>query len=195
VSGAAVATTLLISVGAGLLVAVVLVPLAGLGALGRYWWIVFALPVVAVVASPPVLNRLVGLALRLARRDPLPRPLSIGGALRSVGWALAAWLCYGGQVWLLAHQLGVAGGLPLLLHSTGAFAGAWCVGFLLVVAPAGAGAREAALILLLGSSMSRPQATVVAVVSRLLFTIADLGWGGVAALAGRRNRVTRWRSA
>jgi uncharacterized membrane protein YbhN (UPF0104 family) len=98
-------------------------------------------------------------------------------------------------VWLLAHQLGVAGGLPLLLHSTGAFAGAWCVGFLLVVAPAGAGAREAALILLLGSSMSRPQATVVAVVSRLLFTIADLGWGGVAALAGRRNRVTRWRSA
>jgi glycosyltransferase 2 family protein len=195
VSGAAVAATLLISVGAGLLVAVVLVPLAGLGALGRYWWIVFALPVVALVASPPVLNRLVGLALRLARRAPLPRPLSIGGALRSVGWALTAWLCYGGQVWLLAHQLGVAGGLPLLLHSTGAFAGAWCVGFLLVVAPAGAGAREAALILLLGSSMSRPQATVVAVVSRLLFTIADLGWGGIAALAGRRDRVTRSRSA
>jgi len=191
VSGAAVAATLLISVGAGLLVAVVLVPLAGLGALGRYWWVALALPVVALLASPPVLNRLLGLALRLARRAPLPRPLSMAGTLRSVGWALAAWLCYGGQVWFLAHQLGVAGGLRLLAHSTGAFAGAWCVGFLLVIAPAGAGAREAALILLLGPSMSGAQATVVAVVSRLLFTVADLAWGGVAVLAGRRHRVTR----
>ena len=113
------------------------------------------------------------------------------GTLRSVGWALAAWLCYGGQVWLLAHQLGVAGGLRLLAHSTGAFAGAWCVGFLLVIAPAGAGAREAALILLLGPSVPGAQATVVAVVSRLLFTVADLAWGGVAVLAGRRHRATR----
>jgi uncharacterized membrane protein YbhN (UPF0104 family) len=193
VSGSAVAATLLISVGAGLLVAVVLVPLAGLGALGRYWWTALALPLVALLASPPVLNRLLGVTLRLARRAPLPQRLSTAGTLRSVGWALAAWLCYGGHVWLLAHQLGVAGGLPLLLHSTGAFAGAWCVGFLLVVAPAGAGAREAALILLLGSSVPRPQSTVIAVVSRLLFTLADLGWGGAAGLAGRYNRVSRRR--
>jgi uncharacterized membrane protein YbhN (UPF0104 family) len=195
VSGSAVAATLLISVGAGLLVAVVLVPLAGLGALGRYWWTALALPLVALLASPPVLNRLLGAALRLARRTPLPQRLSTAGTLRSVGWALAAWLCYGVHVWLLAHQLGVAGGLPLLLHSTGAFAGAWCVGFLLVVAPAGAGAREAALILLLGASVPRPESTVIAVVSRLLFTLADLGWGGAAGLAGRHHRVSRRRCA
>jgi uncharacterized membrane protein YbhN (UPF0104 family) len=176
VSGTAVAATLLISVGTGLLVAVVLVPLAGLGALGRYWWTALALPVVALLASPPVLNRLLGLALRLARRAPLPQPLSAAGTLRSVGWALAAWMCYGGQVWLLARQLGVVGGL-------------------LVVAPAGAGAREAALILLLGSSVPRPQSTVVAVVSRLLFTVADLSWSGVAGLARRRDRVSRRRCA
>lgn len=90
-------------------------------------------------------------------------------------------------MWLLAHQLGVPGGLPLLLLSTGAFAGAWSIGFLLVIAPAGAGAREAALILLLGSGMSGPQATVVAVVSRLLMTAGDLAWGGVAALAAPKR--------
>jgi glycosyltransferase 2 family protein len=195
VSGAAVAVTLLMAVGTGLLVAVVLVPVAGLGALGRYWWIVIALPVAVLVASPPVLNRLLGLALRVARRSPLPRPLSPAGALRSVGWALVAWVCYGVQVWLLAHQLGVQGGRSLLLLATGAFAGAWCVGFLLVIVPAGAGAREAALILLLGPAMSAPQATVVAVVSRLLMTVGDLCWAGVAALVGRGDRLTRWRSA
>jgi glycosyltransferase 2 family protein len=195
VSGAALAVTMLMAVGSALLVAVLLIPVAGLGALGRYWWIVVALPVVVVIASPPVLNRLLGLALRVARRSPLPRPLSSAGALRSVGWALAAWVCYGVHVWLLAHQLGVPGGLPLLALSTGAFAGAWCAGFLLVIVPAGAGAREAALILLLAPAMSAPQATVIAVVSRLLMTIGDLAWGGVAALAGRGDRVTRSRSA
>jgi glycosyltransferase 2 family protein len=195
VSGAAVAATLLLSVGTGLLAAVVLVPLAGGGALGRYWWIVVALPLVALVAAPPVLNRLLGLALRLARRAELPQPLTLAGVLRSVSWALAAWLCYGVQLWLLARQLGVPGGPRLLLLSTGAFAGAWSVGFLLVIAPAGAGAREAALILLLGSAMSSAEATVVAVVSRLLMTVGDLAWGGVAALAGRGDRLTRSRSA
>jgi uncharacterized membrane protein YbhN (UPF0104 family) len=195
VSGAAVAATLLLSVGTGLLAAVVLVPLAGGGALGRYWWIVVALPLVALVAAPPVLNRLLGLALRLARRAELPQPLTLAGVLRSVSWALAAWLCYGAQVWLLARQLGVPGGPRLLLLSTGAFAGAWSVGFLLVIAPAGAGAREAALILLLGSAMSSAQATVVAVVSRLLMTVGDLAWVGVAALAGRGDRLTRSRCA
>jgi glycosyltransferase 2 family protein len=193
VSGAAVAATLLLSVGSGLLAAVVLVPLAGGGALGRYWWIVVALPLVALVAAPPVLNRLLGLALRLARRAELPQPLSLAGVLRSVSWALAAWLCYGVQVWLLARQLGVPGGPRLLLLSTGAFAGAWSVGFLLVIAPAGAGAREAALILLLGSAMSSAQATVVALVSRLLMTVGDLALGGVAALAGCGDRLTRCR--
>jgi hypothetical protein len=89
----------------------------------------------------------------------------------------------------------VPGGPRLLLLSTGAFAGAWSVGFLLVIAPAGAGAREAALILLLGPAMSSAQATVVAVVSRLLMTVGDLAWGGVAALAGRADRLTRSRSA
>jgi hypothetical protein len=36
--------------------------------------------------------------------------------------------------------------------------------------------------------LAGPQATVVAVVSRLLFVAGDLGWGGVALLAGRRAR-------
>ena len=53
VSGSAVAATLLISVGAGLLVAVVLVPLAGLEALGRYWWTALALPLVALRPARP----------------------------------------------------------------------------------------------------------------------------------------------
>jgi glycosyltransferase 2 family protein len=185
VSGAAAAVTMLLAVATGLLVAAVLLPLGGAGVPDQYRWAALALPVMVLLAAPPVLNRLLSVALRAARRAPLPAPVSLGGACRAAAWALAAWLVFGVQVWLLARQLQAGGGLALLLVCTGAFAGAWSIGFLLVAAPAGAGVREGALILLLGATVGRPEATVVGIVSRMAFLAADLGWAGVAALVGR----------
>jgi hypothetical protein len=186
-SGAAVGVFMLVVVGSGLAVAAATTPLLGSDAFHSYWWLLAVLPVALLLVVPPVLNRLLALALRLARRPPLPAPLPALAVLSAAGWALVSWLAYGLHVWVLAGQL-APGGLPLLARATGAFAAAWCVGFLLVVAPAGAGAREAALILLLGTALTRPQATVVAVVSRLLFVLGDLGWGAVALAVGRRRR-------
>jgi uncharacterized membrane protein YbhN (UPF0104 family) len=186
-SGAAVGIFLLVAVGTGLAVAAVTAPLLGTDAVHAYWWLLAALPLVLLVAVPPVLDRLLALLLRLARRPPLPEPLSTAGLVRAAGWALASWVAYGAHIWVLAGQLG-AGGPLLGARATGAFAGAWCAGFLLVVAPAGAGVREAALVLLLGGVLTRPEATVVAVLSRLLFVLGDLGWGAVALLAGRPSR-------
>jgi uncharacterized membrane protein YbhN (UPF0104 family) len=185
-SGAAVAIFMLLILGSGLLVAAVALPLLGEHALQRYWWALTALPVAAVLLYPPVLNRLLATALRLAQRDPMPNPLTLPGVVRAVGWALVSWGLYGLHVWLLARMLG-AGGVGILPRSIGAFAAAWCVGFLVVIAPAGGGAREAALIVLLGSGVGAARATVIAVVSRLLFTVGDLGWGGGVALAVRKR--------
>ena len=189
-SGAAVVVFLLVLVGTGLVIAVPALPLLGGAAFERYWWTVLVLPPALVVASPPVLNRLISTALRLARRAPMPRPLSGGGIARAAGWAFASWVAYGGHVWLLAVQLGpgpgAPGGFGLLLAATGAFAAAWTLGFLMVVAPAGAGVREAVLILLLAGALATPQATVIAVVSRLLFTAGDVVWCLPALVAHRR---------
>jgi glycosyltransferase 2 family protein len=186
-SGAAVGVFLLVVVGTGLAVAAAAAPLLGPDATHAYWWLLAVLPVALLAATPPVTNRLLGAGLRLARRPPLPAPLSARGMLHAGGWALVCWLAYGLHVWVLAAQL-TAVELPLLALASGAFAAAWCAGFLLVVAPAGAGVREAALVLLLSGALTRPQATVVAVVSRLLFVLGDLGWAGVALLVGRRAR-------
>jgi glycosyltransferase 2 family protein len=185
-SGAAVAIFLLLILGTGLLVAAIALPLLGGDALRRYWLVLLVLPVAAVLLYPPVLNRALATALRLAHREPMPNPLSLPGVLRAVTWGLVSWLLYGIHVWVLARMLGV-GGVGILPRSIGAFAAAWCVGFLVVIAPAGGGAREAALIVLLGTGVGAARATVIAVVSRLLFTIGDLGWGGAAALAVRRR--------
>jgi uncharacterized membrane protein YbhN (UPF0104 family) len=189
-SGAAAIIATLVALVTGLGVAGVGLPLLGSDAYARYSWTLVLLPVALVVLWPPVLNRLIAQALRLARRDPMPVSLNLETVMRVTGWSLGAWALYGVHVWILALSLG-AGGATLLLKATAAFACAWCIGFLLIVAPAGAGAREAALILLLQPTMPSAEATVVALTSRLVITAADLLWGLVALGAERRRRDRR----
>jgi glycosyltransferase 2 family protein len=187
-SGAAVVVFMLMVIGTGLLVGVPVIPLLGRDAVDGYRWLVLVLPLAALAVAPPVLNRVLGVALRVARRPPLPAPLSLAGILRVAGWSIASWCFYGVQVFVLARQLGAEGGALLLLQCTGAFAAAFASGPLLLIVPAGAGVREAALLLLLGSTVTAPRAAVIAVISRLLFIVGDLAWSGVAVLLERRTR-------
>jgi glycosyltransferase 2 family protein len=188
-SGAAVVVFMLMVIGTGLLVGVPVIPLLGRDAVDEYRWLVVVLPLAVVAVSPPVLNRVIAVALRVARRPPMPAPLSLGGILRVAGWSVVAWACYGVHVFVLARQLGAEGGALLLLQCTGAFAAAFASGPLLLIVPAGAGVREAALLLLLGTTITAPRAAVIAVVSRLLFIVGDLAWSGAALLAERRARL------
>jgi len=188
-SGAAFVVFMLVLVGTGLLVGLPVVPLLGRAAVDEYRWLVLVLPLVALALAPPVLNRAIALALGVLGRPPLPAPLSLAGVLGVAGWALASWCCYGVQVYVLARGLGVEGGGLLWLQGTGAFAAAFASGLLLVLTPAGAGVREAALLLLLGSTVTVPAAAVIAMVSRLLFIVGDLAWTAVAVAAARPGRA------
>jgi glycosyltransferase 2 family protein len=185
-SGAAFAVFMLMLVGTGLLVGLPVIPLLGRDAVDEYRWLALVLPLFALALTPPVLNRATAVALRAIGRPPLPAPLSLAGVLRVAGWAVVSWVCYGVHVWLLARRLGAEGGALLWLQCTGAFAAAFASGPLLLVVPAGAGVREAALLLLLGSTVSVPVAAVIAVSSRLLFIVGDLAWSAVAVVAARR---------
>jgi glycosyltransferase 2 family protein len=184
-SGAAFVVFMLMLIGTGLLVGVPVIPLLGGDAVDGYRWLALVLPVAALALAPPVLNRAIAVALRVTGRPPLPAPLSAGGVLRVAGWAVVSWVCYGVHAWLLARRLGVEGGALLLLQCTGGFAAAFVSGPLLLVVPAGAGVREAAVVLLLGSTVTAPVAAVIAVVSRLLFVAGDLAWSAVAVVAAR----------
>jgi hypothetical protein len=133
-----------------------------------------------------VRTRLVGLVLRLLRRAPLERPLSARGVGAAVGWALGMWGAYGVHLWLLLPPHGEGGGRELLL-ATGAYALAWTAGLLFVVAPAGAGVREVALVAALAPVLDSPAALAVAVLSRVLMTLGDLVWAGVAAVLRPRS--------
>ncbi|WBB96737.1 MULTISPECIES: lysylphosphatidylglycerol synthase domain-containing protein [unclassified Solwaraspora] len=185
-SAAAALLVMAVSLGTGLLLTVCLLPLVSPAAFDRYWWALLALPLAAAGLWPPLLNRGLAIAMRLARREPMPRPLSLSGIGQSVLWSVLAWLAYGGHIWALLRGLGAADGPHLVFLSIAAFAGSWAIGFLLIVAPAGAGPREAALVVILSVSVSQPIALVAAVVSRLLMIVVDVAAPAVAVLLANR---------
>jgi uncharacterized membrane protein YbhN (UPF0104 family) len=131
-----------------------------------------AVPVLLVLLVPQVLNALLDRALRLLRRPGLEVPLSGGDVSRGVGVAVVFWLLYSGHVWVLAVGLG-ADPLETFPIALGGFAIAFSLGPLLVVLPAGAGVREAVLVVLLSAVLSTPDATAVALTSRALLILTD----------------------
>jgi hypothetical protein len=172
---------------AGLLVAAVALPLTSPDALRHYFWVLAALPVGLVCLAPPVLTRLVALLLRVLRRDPIERALSWAGVGSAVAWAVAMWVAYGVHVLVLLLPQDTSGTANLGLLALGGYALAWTVGFLVLLAPAGAGLRELVLVLALAPVLDSAPATAVAVVSRGVMTLGDLLWGGVGALMRPRS--------
>ncbi len=184
----AMAVATLVGVVSGAVVGLAALPFLAAGALGPWGWVLWVLPVAAVVLAPPVLNPLVAAALRLARRPPLEHPLGWRGLGASAGWSVVGWVCAGLQVWALAAGLGMPASARGVALAVGGYALAWVVGFLVVVVPAGAGARELVLLAVLAGTLPHAAVLLVVLTSRVLVTIADLLMAGVGALAARRTR-------
>jgi len=184
-SATASVLTMLVSLLGGLLAALVTLPFIA-GEATAYRWAFLVVPVLLACLHPKVLNPVLNRLLRLAKRPPLEQPLTTRAVAVSVGWSLVSWLFYGVQIWVLAIRLGAPDGRAALV-SIGGFAFAWCVGFLIVFAPAGAGVRDVILVALLGSVLGTGTggATAVALVSRILMTLGDLVTAGLAAWFGR----------
>ncbi|WP_116949981.1 lysylphosphatidylglycerol synthase domain-containing protein [Jiangella endophytica] len=179
------AVALLVSIVTGLLVAAVAVLAGPSDVRDTYGVALLALPLLAALLAPPVLNRLLGFLLRRLGRAPLEHPLSAAGVARASAWALLAWLLAGLHVHLLVTALGADASLATAALATGAYALAWTVGFLVVVVPAGVGVREAVLGLVLAGQLSGGAVVIAVLASRLLLTVADLALGLAAA---RRRR-------
>lgn len=183
-SGVAAVAVLVVSLAAGIAVAMGCLAIAASGAIKDYWWVLLAAPVAVALLIPAVLQRLVALAMRLSRRGGDGITVSGAALLKAVGWLLVMWFCFGVHVWLLARGLG-AHHDHLLLLSTGGYALAWIAGFLFVIAPAGVGVREGALLIVLAPALDRPETLALALVSRMLMLAGDLLTSGVAVLAAR----------
>jgi hypothetical protein len=187
VVGTAALLALAVSVPVALAVGLLAVPALLSADASSYLLLFLLLPLAAVALAPPLLNPVLDRALRLARRPPLPQPLTGRAVLRVASYAGAAHLLLGVQAWLLARDLGAQG--PLLLPlAVGAFSLASVAGLLALPVPAGAGVREGVLVLCLAPVLPVGQALLLALVSRALLTAGDLAAAGAAVAAVRRRR-------
>lgn len=168
-------------------VAVIGLVAASPGSLSEYWWAVVIVPVVAVGLAPPVFNRVVARLLHVLRRGDHVVRIDGRAVVGSTVWALVMWVMFGLHAAVLVAALDPGSPGRAVLIGTGAFALAWVVGFLVVIAPAGAGPREAALVLALSPVMSSSDALLVALVSRMVLVLADAAAAGVATLLTRRT--------
>jgi uncharacterized membrane protein YbhN (UPF0104 family) len=184
-SAVAAVAALLVSLVTGTIVGVGCLALSATGAVRTYWYVALVPLLGLVLLAPPVLSRLLRLSFRLTRRPPTDTTVSGGALLASAGWGFLQWVCFGLQAWLLARGLGAGQHRLLLLLAVGAFALAWVVGFLVVFVPAGAGAREAALVLVLGPALGSANAVALALVSRVLMIVGDFVVVGLAVLSAR----------
>lgn len=180
---------MVVNLASGLFVAALTIPAFAGDVAVRYRWMLLLAPVILAFLYPRVLNPLLALLLRLARRPPMEHALRLRDVTRAFAWSLAAWLAYGLHTWLLVLGIGthVWAALPL---AVGGFALAFCAGFLVVIVPAGAGVRDVALAAALSPVLGAGGAIVVALASRLLLVVADLASAGGAAVTARASLCT-----
>jgi uncharacterized membrane protein YbhN (UPF0104 family) len=171
----------------GSLVAAATVPFGARGSVGRFWWVLLLIPIGCTLLSPPLLNRMLGLTLRLLRTKTPPQRVTTRGLAVAVAWALVGWLLNGAMTYILMQHL-AGSGHAIVLVSVGGFALSWVAGYVAVFAPAGAGVREAVMVAILGTQTKTSVALAVALVTRALTVGADALTGGLAlALVGRRR--------
>jgi len=178
-SAAATVVLILLSAFSALVVVLACLPFVpGVAESGFGWTLLLVVPLL-VVLHPAVLGRLLDRVLRMVGRPPLGEWTSLRGTAVAMAWALGSWACAGLQVFSLAVAMGAPRSGHTFALTTGGYALAWVVGFVVLVAPAGAGAREVALAAVLSSVLDSGAIVVVVLLSRLLFTVGDLTLAGV----------------
>jgi hypothetical protein len=187
-SGSASILTMILSLATGLLVAAATLPFAHYSA--GYDWVFVLVPLILACLHPRVLNPLLSRLFKLIKRPGLEHPVTLTMLAKALAWSLLAWIANGMQLWILADRLGAPAGRTILI-ALGGYAFAWCVGFVVIFAPAGAGFRDLLIVAVLAPVLPYAPALAVALVSRAVNTISDLLVAGTAAATrgwGRRDR-------
>ena len=146
--------------------------------------LVLSLVAAGVLLWPESVRKVVRMAAPDAAVGSLTPPA--GAVAFGLAANTIAWLGYGVALWLLARGLLPGSGLGLL-RAIAVFTASYLAGFLALFAPGGIGVREGVFILMLQGPIGIGAATALAIASRLLLTVTELG-AAVPFLLAPRGR-------
>ncbi|WP_436775633.1 lysylphosphatidylglycerol synthase domain-containing protein [Yinghuangia sp. YIM S09857] len=149
-------------------------------------WVFVLVPIGLVWLHPRMLAKAGEFVLKLLRRPPVTLRLTWPLVAKLTVLTVLSYSFLGLHLWLLARSVSSSADPTMALLCIGAIAVGLTLGVVAFILPSGAGVRELVIVAALASTMPRGEAVALALVSRLMFTVADVVSAGVAALFGRR---------
>jgi uncharacterized membrane protein YbhN (UPF0104 family) len=153
----------------------------------KMWLVLVAalVPAAVFVVRPSLLVTVANLALRVTHHSTLEATPGSRHSATLLGVYFTCWLAYGISGVVLTKALGFGPAVPVV-GIIAAFVAAWMIGFLSLITPGGIGVREAVLVLLLGTTLSTPQAITVALLARLSWTMVEMVGVVIGLAVGRQ---------
>ena len=143
-----------------------------------------------VILHPRILGGLLNTGLRLLKKEPITLTLRYSDILLvTVAWCVS-WIVAGTAFYILTLALWPTLPIAALPICIGIYAIAWDVGFVSFITPSGLGFREVTIGGLFALSLSMLPLTlgsILAILSRVVSTLAELVCVSVAYLAGRKQ--------
>jgi hypothetical protein len=151
---------------------------------GARVWLLALVPLGLLTLHPRIFGPVSAWALRLAKREPLPRLIPVGPLAGLVAWyTLTAGLLAVG-IWLMVRSAaGAEAGGPAFVGL--AFLLSFAVSTLAFIFPSGLGVREGAFAIALAQNLPGSVAVALSVGTRVMLTMVELVFIAIAVLAGR----------
>src|SRR5207248_10736807 len=140
---------------------------------------------------PRILNGVLNWALRRMKREPIQLTLRYSDILFiTLAWC-ASWIVAGTAFYILLLALWPAAPMVVWPICIGIYAIAWDIGFVSFITPSGLGIREAAIVALFALALPLPTglASIMALLSRLVSTIAEVVCVSIAYLSGGKQEL------
>jgi uncharacterized membrane protein YbhN (UPF0104 family) len=141
---------------------------------------------------PRILNGVLNWLLIRMKRDPIQLTLRYSDILYiTLAWC-ASWFVAGTAFYVLLLALWPAAPIVAWPICIGIYAIAWDIGFVSFITPSGLGIREAAIVALFALALPLPTglASIIALLSRLVSTIAEAVCVSIAYLSGGKQELT-----
>lgn len=141
---------------------------------------------------PRILNGVLNWLLIRMKREPIQLTLRYSDILYITLFWCASWIIAGTAFYVLLLSLWPETPLVAWPICIGIYAIAWDIGFVSFITPSGLGIREAAIVALFALALPLPTglASIVALLSRLVSTIAEAVCVSIAYLSGGKQELT-----
>jgi uncharacterized membrane protein YbhN (UPF0104 family) len=169
----------------GLITGAALLPWSSPDGLHRYWWTLLLLVPLLISLHPRVIPAVLDRLFLLARRPALGLRVTNRAMMLACLWGFAVWALLGAHLLVMTRALGASGGSSIAA-AVGGMGLAFAVGLIVIPVPAGAGIRDAVLVATFGTQIGHTPAIAVALASRVLLVLADVGLAGAGTLLSRQ---------